>query len=174
VPPSSHAFHGHHGPLDPAVTDGLPRARSDSVRQCRRLEQLRRCSGLCRGDGSQRDGFHQRARLKQVDILGFSIGGLVAQEITLQAPDFVAAWCWSARTAKRESMIPVRGKANRSSARPMTSGRSVASCSLHAVGSEPSGRTQISQALSASLKDRDPEVTEKPRWRSARQSPMGR
>jgi len=28
-------------------------------------------------------------RRKQVDILGFSIGGMVAQEITLQAPDLV-------------------------------------------------------------------------------------
>src|SRR6266436_1175566 len=27
--------------------------------------------------------------LKQVDIFGFSIGGMVAQEITLQAPDLV-------------------------------------------------------------------------------------
>ena len=27
--------------------------------------------------------------LKQVDVLGFSIGGLVAQEITLQSPELV-------------------------------------------------------------------------------------
>jgi pimeloyl-ACP methyl ester carboxylesterase len=59
--------------------------------------------------------------LKQVDALGFSIGGLVAQEITLQAPISSAAWCWSApdREAAR-AWIPVRGKANRSSARPMS------------------------------------------------------
>ena len=31
----------------------------------------------------------KRLGLKQVDVLGFSIGGFVAQEITLQAPELV-------------------------------------------------------------------------------------
>jgi pimeloyl-ACP methyl ester carboxylesterase len=49
---------------DPAVTDGLARgARGHSVQQ--------------------------RRRLQQVDVLGFSIGGIVAQEVTIQAPDLV-------------------------------------------------------------------------------------
>jgi pimeloyl-ACP methyl ester carboxylesterase len=33
--------------------------------------------------------FIKALRLQQVDVLGFSLGGLVAQEITLQAPDLV-------------------------------------------------------------------------------------
>ena len=34
--------------------------------------------------------------LKQVDLLGFSIGGTVTQELTLAAPSWCVAWCWSA------------------------------------------------------------------------------
>jgi pimeloyl-ACP methyl ester carboxylesterase len=33
--------------------------------------------------------FIKALRLMKVDVLGFSIGGFVAQEITLQAPDLV-------------------------------------------------------------------------------------
>jgi pimeloyl-ACP methyl ester carboxylesterase len=39
--------------------------------------------------GANAIAFIKALGLKQVDVLGFSIGGLVAQEITLQAPDFV-------------------------------------------------------------------------------------
>jgi pimeloyl-ACP methyl ester carboxylesterase len=39
--------------------------------------------------GTNAVAFIKALRLKQVDLLGFSIGGLVAQEITLQAPDLV-------------------------------------------------------------------------------------
>jgi pimeloyl-ACP methyl ester carboxylesterase len=39
--------------------------------------------------GANAIAFIKMLGLKQVDLLGFSIGGLVAQEITLQAPDLV-------------------------------------------------------------------------------------
>jgi pimeloyl-ACP methyl ester carboxylesterase len=39
--------------------------------------------------GANAINFVKALGLKQVDVLGFSIGGLVAQEITLQAPDLV-------------------------------------------------------------------------------------
>jgi pimeloyl-ACP methyl ester carboxylesterase len=39
--------------------------------------------------GANAIAFIRALGLKQVDVLGFSIGGLVAQEITLQAPDLV-------------------------------------------------------------------------------------
>jgi pimeloyl-ACP methyl ester carboxylesterase len=42
-----------------------------------------------RGNGRQRHRLHQALALKQVDVLGFSIGGFVAQEITLQAAELV-------------------------------------------------------------------------------------
>ena len=90
--------------------------------------------------------------LKQVDALGFSIGGLVAQEITLQAPDLV----------RRLVLV---GTGPRSGDRMDTGtpeGKQIFGATyehpddlwlrvhFNAVGSEPSGRTQISQALSAS------------------------
>jgi pimeloyl-ACP methyl ester carboxylesterase len=39
--------------------------------------------------GANAIAFIKALGLKQVDVLGFSIGGMVAQEITLQAPDLV-------------------------------------------------------------------------------------
>src|ERR1700688_335623 len=72
---------------DPAVTDGLAKEREvilfDNV-------------GVSSSSGDVPDSFAEMGAnaiafikalgLKQVDILGFSIGGLVAQEIALQAP----------------------------------------------------------------------------------------
>src|SRR6202140_1444631 len=75
---------------DPTVTDGLARDRevilfnnagvsSSSGEIPTTFEQM----------GANAMAFINALGLKQVDILGFSIGGLVAQEITLQAPDLV-------------------------------------------------------------------------------------
>src|SRR6202023_867035 len=87
-------FHQHFlGTMDywaPAVTDGLARDRevillynagvsSSSGEVPTTLEQM----------GANAIAFIKALGLKQVDILGFSIGGMVAQEITLQAPDLV-------------------------------------------------------------------------------------
>src|SRR6478736_6948020 len=75
---------------DPMVTDGLARDRevilfnnagvsSSSGEVPTTFERM----------GANAIAFIKALGLKQVDILGFSIGGMVAQEITLQAPDLV-------------------------------------------------------------------------------------
>ena len=75
---------------DPAVTDGLARDRevilfnnagvsSSSGEVPTTFERM----------GANAIAFIKALGLKQVDVLGFSIGGMVAQEITLQAPDLV-------------------------------------------------------------------------------------
>jgi pimeloyl-ACP methyl ester carboxylesterase len=75
---------------DPAVTDGFAKDR-DVI--------LFNNAGVSSSSGEVPEAFAQMGAnaiafikalgLKQVDVLGFSIGGLVAQEITLQAPDLV-------------------------------------------------------------------------------------
>jgi pimeloyl-ACP methyl ester carboxylesterase len=75
---------------DPAVTDGLARDREVI---------LFNNVGVSSSSGEVPDTFEQMGAnaiafikalgLKRVDTLGFSIGGMVAQEITLQAPDLV-------------------------------------------------------------------------------------
>src|ERR1700692_2727117 len=75
---------------DPIVTDGLARDRevilfnkagvsSSSSEVPTTFERM----------GADAIAFIKALGLTQVDILGFSIGGMVAQEITLQAPDLV-------------------------------------------------------------------------------------
>jgi pimeloyl-ACP methyl ester carboxylesterase len=75
---------------DPAVTDGFAKDRevilfdnagvsSSSGEVPETFAQM----------GANAMAFIKALGLKQVDVLGFSIGGLVAQEITLQAPDLV-------------------------------------------------------------------------------------
>ena len=75
---------------DPAVTDGLARDRevilfdnagvsSSSGEVPTTFEQM----------GANAVAFSRALGLKKADVLGFSIGGIVAQEITVQAPDLV-------------------------------------------------------------------------------------
>src|ERR1700741_5179679 len=75
---------------DPAVTDGLARDRgvilfdnagvsSSSGEVPTTFEQM----------GANAIAFMRALGLERVDALGFSIGGMVAQEIALQAPDLV-------------------------------------------------------------------------------------
>src|SRR5438034_1249729 len=75
---------------DPTVTDGLARDRevilfnnagvsSSSGEAPATFEEM----------GANAIAFIRALGLKRVDVLGFSIGGMVAQEITLQAPDLV-------------------------------------------------------------------------------------
>jgi pimeloyl-ACP methyl ester carboxylesterase len=75
---------------DPAVTDGLAKERevilfnnagvsSSSGEVPTRIEKM----------GANAVVFIEALRLTKVDVLGFSIGGFVAQEIALQAPDLV-------------------------------------------------------------------------------------
>src|ERR1700737_1545158 len=75
---------------DPTVTDGLARARevvlvdnaggsSSSGEVPTTFEQM----------GANAVAFSRALGLNKADMLGFSIGGMVAQEISLQAPDLV-------------------------------------------------------------------------------------
>jgi pimeloyl-ACP methyl ester carboxylesterase len=75
---------------DPAVTDGLAKDRevilfnnagvsSSSGEVPTRIEKM----------SAHAVAFIKTLRLTRVDVLGFSIGGFVAQEIALQAPDLV-------------------------------------------------------------------------------------
>jgi pimeloyl-ACP methyl ester carboxylesterase len=75
---------------DPAVTDGFARDRevilfnnagvsNSSGEVPTRIEKM----------GTNAVAFVKALRLAKVDVLGFSIGGLVAQEIAVQAPDLV-------------------------------------------------------------------------------------
>ena len=75
---------------DPAVTDGLATEREVI---------LFNNAGVSSSSGEVPTSFEEMAAnavsfiralgLSKVDVLGFSIGGFVAQEITLQAPDLV-------------------------------------------------------------------------------------
>ena len=75
---------------DPAVTDGFAKEREVILFDN---------AGVSSSSGDVPDSFAAMGAnaiafikalgLKQVDVLGFSIGGLVAQEITLQAPELV-------------------------------------------------------------------------------------
>src|SRR5712672_2887854 len=75
---------------DPAVTDGFAKDRevilfnnagvsNSSGEMPTRIEKM----------GANAVAFIKTLGLTKVDVLGFSIGGFVAQEITLQAPDLV-------------------------------------------------------------------------------------
>src|ERR1700682_2380924 len=86
----NHLYIGTMEYCDPTVTDGLARDRevilfnnagvsSSSGEVPTTFEQM----------GANAIAFTKALGLKQVDVLGFSIGGMVVQEITLQAPDLV-------------------------------------------------------------------------------------
>src|SRR5271163_3006658 len=75
---------------DPAVTDSLARTREVILFDNAGVSSS---SGEVPGSfaemGANAIAFIKALGLKQVDVLGISIGGLVAQEIALQAPDLV-------------------------------------------------------------------------------------
>ena len=75
---------------DPAVTDGFAKEREvilfDNAGVSSSSGDVPRSVAEM---GANAIPFIKALGLKQVDVLGFSIGGLVAQEITLQAPDLV-------------------------------------------------------------------------------------
>src|SRR5258705_12031773 len=75
---------------DPAVTDGLAATREVILFNNAGVSSS---SGevptTCQGMGANAIAFIKALGLTTVDVLGFSIGGFVAHEITLQAPDLV-------------------------------------------------------------------------------------
>ncbi|HEX4196240.1 MAG TPA: alpha/beta hydrolase [Caulobacteraceae bacterium] len=83
-------FQGTLDHWDPAVTDGLAQTREVILFDN---------AGVAASSGETPSSFQEMGAnaiafvralgLAQVDVLGFSIGGMVAQEITLQAPDLV-------------------------------------------------------------------------------------
>ena len=105
---------------DPAVTDGLAKERqiilfdnagvsSSSGEVLTTIEEM----------GANAVAFIKALGLKQVDVLGFSIGGLVAQEITLQARDLVRRLVLVGTGPRSgESMTPARRRDKGFSERP--------------------------------------------------------
>jgi pimeloyl-ACP methyl ester carboxylesterase len=83
-------FQGTLDHWDPAVTDGLAKTREVILFD---NAGVAASSGVTPSSfqemGSNAIAFIGALRLSQVDILGFSIGGMVAQEIALQAPEMV-------------------------------------------------------------------------------------
>ena len=75
---------------DPAVTNGLAKGREVILFNNAGVSNS---SGevptTCQGMGANAIAFIKALGLTKVDVLGFSIGGFVAQEIALQAPDLV-------------------------------------------------------------------------------------
>jgi pimeloyl-ACP methyl ester carboxylesterase len=75
---------------DPAVTDGLANEREvilfDNAGVSSSTGEV---PTTFQGMGANAIAFIEALRLRQVDVLGFSIGGFVAQEIVLQAPSLV-------------------------------------------------------------------------------------
>src|SRR5580692_2948308 len=75
---------------DPAVTDGLARDREVILfNNAGVSSSTGEVPTTIEGMGANAIAFIKALDLKKVDVLGFSIGGLVAQEITLQAPERV-------------------------------------------------------------------------------------
>ena len=146
---------------DPAVTDGFAKDREVILfNNAGVSSSVRRGADDDRGDGRQRCRLHQGARTDQVDVLGFSIGGLVAQEIALRRPTWFAADAWWHRPARRRGMATY-AKAQRSSAAPMT-GRIISGFRVHftpSASSQAAGREFLKRFVRA--EDRDPEVNEK-------------
>jgi pimeloyl-ACP methyl ester carboxylesterase len=106
---------------DPAVTDGLARDRevilfnnagvsSSSGEVPTTLEEM----------GANAVAFIKALGLTQVDVLGISIGGFVAQEITLQAPELVRKLILAPVHVAVKEWRRRRRRRGRSSALPMT------------------------------------------------------
>src|ERR1700676_1151532 len=75
---------------DPAGTDGLAREREGILfKNAGVSSSAGECPTPCEQMGANAVAFSRALGLSKADVLGFSIGGMVAQEIALQAPDLV-------------------------------------------------------------------------------------
>ena len=83
-------FNGSMDNWDPAITDGFAKDREVILFNNAGVSSS---SGEvptnCQDMGSNAIAFIEALGLAQVDVLGFSIGGFIAQEIALRAPDLV-------------------------------------------------------------------------------------
>ena len=149
---------------DPAVTDGLARDRevilfnnagvsSSSGEVPNTFEQM----------GANAIAFSQALGLHKVDVLGFSIGGMVAQEIALQAPDLV----------RRLVLVGTGPRSGESMDTGTPEGKQIFGAtyenpddlwlSVHFTPSDASQRAgrKFLKRFRLRTKDRDPEVSEK-------------
>jgi pimeloyl-ACP methyl ester carboxylesterase len=149
---------------DPAVTDGLAKDRevilfdnagisSSSGNVPATFEEM----------GANAVAFIKALGLKRVDVLGFSIGGFVAQEIALQAPDLV-----------RKLVLVGTGPRGGQNMATLTPEAQQIFGATYAIPEEiwlkvhftPSAASQAAgrrflERFRARVKDRDPEVNEK-------------
>src|SRR3984893_331340 len=149
---------------DPAVTDGFAKEREVILFDNAGVSSS---SGDVPGSfaemGANAIAFIKALGLKQVGVLGFSIGGLVAQEITLQAPDLV----------HRLVLVGTGPRSGESMDTGTPEGKQIFGAtyenpddlwlSVHFTPSEASqaaGRNFLKR-FRLRTKDRDPEVTEK-------------
>src|SRR5258705_5947408 len=108
---------------DPAVTDGLAATREvilfNNAGVSSSSGEVPTC---CEQMGTNAVSFIKALGLPKVDVLGFSIGGFVAQEITLQTPDLVRRLvlvCTGPRSG--EGMATLTPEAQEIFGAPMTS-----------------------------------------------------
>ena len=155
---------------DPAVTDGLAKSREVILFNNAGVSSS---SGEVPASfpemGANAIAFIRALGLTQVDVLGFSIGGMVAQEIALQAPDLVRRLILVG-TGPRGADMSDSQSATIFAGSLRSAGASVARSAFHAV---PASQAAGLAFLDASLrrKDRDPEVQRRSRSpRSARPS----
>ncbi len=149
---------------DPAVTDGLARDRdvilfnnagvSSSSGEVPTTVQVM---------GADAVAFITALGLPKVDVLGFSIGGFIAQEIVLQAPDLVRRLVLVGTGPRSgEGMTTLTQRRRKSSVPPMTS-PIIFWLHVHFTQSEKSqaaGR-EFLKRFRLRAENRDPEVNEK-------------
>jgi pimeloyl-ACP methyl ester carboxylesterase len=83
-------FRGTMDYWDPAITDGLARTREVILFNNAGISSSSgEVPGTVQEMGTNAITFIKALKLDKVDVLGFSIGGRVAQEIVVQAPDLV-------------------------------------------------------------------------------------
>ena len=135
---------------DPLVTDGLAATREVILFNNAGISSTAaRCRPTFEEMGANAIAFIKALGLKQVDVLGFSIGGFVAQEITLQAPESGPAPGAGRHGPARR---PEHGDAHAGSAADLRrhlqgTGRDLAEGPLHRLGSQPGCRPRIPEAL---------------------------
>ena len=107
---------------DPAVTDGFTKDREVILFNNAGVSGTSgEVPATFEEMGANAVAFIKALGLEKVDVLGFSIGGFVAQEITCRPLISSAAWCcWGPGRAAVRAWMAVRQKATASSARPMT------------------------------------------------------
>ena len=139
-------FRGTMDYWDPAITDGLARNRevilfnnagvsNSSGKVPTSMQEI----------GANAIAFIRALGLTKVDVLGFSIGGMVAQEITAQAPDLVRRLILACRhrAARRRHVNEQNGRDLRRRLR--SAGASLACSSLLAVAFGPGRRPRLSE-----------------------------